>query len=382
MKFIHTSDWHIGRLFHNVSLLDEQLHALQQIKQLACDHEIDALIVAGDVFDRTVPPADAIHALNQFLNEITEELQISIIMISGNHDSAKRLGFGANHMKGAKLHILSNLNNVDKPVVIQTKKGEIHFFGIPYHDPVEVSEIFDCNVKTFDEANRYLVERISQARKSDVPTVLISHCFVDGGDVSDSERTLSVGGSDRVSYEPFESFDYVALGHLHSPQYKGAEHIRYSGSLLKYSFSEHQHKKGVTLVEFNDAGFANSTHLPVKPKHDLRILEGTLSALIEQGKTDLNNDDYLLIRLTDSHDLLEPMASLREVYPNVLQLERPQFMLSNGNQLVFNAENKRDEEQIFNDFFLQVMGRELTEKQNEFLLSIINQAKTESEKKE
>ncbi len=382
MKFIHTSDWHIGRLFHNVSLLEEQLHALQQLKHYAQHHDIDALVVAGDIFDRSVPPAEAIHALNRFLDEITHELQIPIIMISGNHDSAKRLGFGASHMKGSNLHILSDLHNIEKPVVIQTKKGEIHFFGIPYHEPVEVAETFNCHVKTFDEANRYLVEQITKARQPNIPTVLISHCFIDNADSSDSERALSIGGVDRVSYQPLEAFDYVALGHLHSPQHKGAKHIRYSGSLLKYSFSEHQQKKGVTLVEFNNTGFVDLQHLTLKPKRDLRILEGTLLDLLEQGKTDQNNDDYLLIRLADAHDLLEPMARLRDVYPNVLQLERPHFAVSNGSQLVFNTENKRSEEQIFSDFFKQVMNKELTEAQSDFFLSIVNKARAVEERSE
>jgi exonuclease SbcD len=380
LKFIHTSDWHIGRLFHNVSLLDEQLHALQQVKQYAQNHNIDALVVAGDIFDRSVPPAEAIHALNQFLDEMTHELKIPIIMISGNHDSAKRLGFGANHMKGSNLHILSDLHNIEKPVVIQTKKGEIHFFGIPYHDPVEVAEAFKCDVKTFDEANRYLIERITKVRNPNIPTVLISHCFIDNADSSDSERALSIGGVDRVSFQPLESFDYVALGHLHSPQHKGAKHIRYSGSLLKYSFSEHQQKKGVTLVQFNNAGFVDSQHLTLKPKRDLRILEGTLLDLLEQGKTDPNNDDFLLIRLADAHDLLEPMRQLQKVYPNALQLERPNFAVSNGSQLVFNTDNKRTEEQTFSDFFTQVMNKELTEAQNNFLLSIVNRARAAEER--
>ena len=379
MKFIHTSDWHIGRLFHNVSLLDEQLQVLEQLKDFAKHHAIDALVVAGDIFDRSVPPAEAIYALNKFLNDITQELKIPIIMISGNHDSAKRLGFGANHMKGSNLHILSNLHDIDKPIIVQTKKGEIHFFGIPYHEPVEVAETFQCEVKTFDEANRYLIERISQVRQSSIPTVLISHCFVENADVSDSERSLSIGGADRVSLEPFESFDYVALGHLHSPQHKSAVHIRYSGSLLKYSFSEHQQKKGVTLVELNEKGFVNSQHLDLKPKRDVRILEGLLVDLIEQGKTDTKYDDYLLVRLTDTHDLLEPMARLREVYPNVLQIERPNFAISNGSQLIFNSENKRDEAQTFRDFFTQVMSKELTPQQNDFLLNIIRKAQTASE---
>jgi len=382
MKFIHTSDWHIGRLFQNISLLEDQLYVLQQIKKYAKQHQVDALIIAGDIFDRSVPPADAVEALDAFFDEITSELELPIILISGNHDSAKRLGFGAGHMSQSGLHILNQLSDVTKPVVIETATGAVHFYGIPYHDPVEVREAFSCDVSTYDEAHTYLVDQIKQVRVANVSSVVISHCFIDGAEESESERPLSIGGADRVSYQPLEEFDYVALGHLHGPQYKGKKHIRYSGSLLKYSFSEHQQNKGITLVELNDKGLLSTEHLPLKPRKDLRVIEGLLEDILEQGKTDPNNEDYLFVRLLDKQDILDPLGQLRKVYPHTLQLERTQFILSKGSQLKADVSLKRTEQQVFSDFFKQVIGHDLTDDQNTLLLDIVAEAKAVIEIKE
>ena len=379
MKFIHTSDWHIGRQFQNVSLLDEQLHVLKQLKNYAQEHNVDAILVAGDVYDRSVPPAESVDALNNFLDEIANELSIPIILISGNHDSAKRLGFGARQMQRSGLHILSKLSEVTTPVVIEAETGPVHFFGIPFHDPVEVREAFDCEVKTYDEAHTHLVGLIKDSQIEGIPSVVLSHCFVDGAEESDSERPLSIGGADRVSYNPLESFDYVALGHLHAPQHKGAEHIRYSGSLLKYSFSEYKQKKGVTLVELDNKGFVSAQQLELIPQRDVRVIEGTLSELLEQGKDDANSDDYIFARLTDKQDILDPMGQLRRNYPNILQLERTQFILSNKSRLVADVSHKRTEEQVFKDFFEQVIGQDLTKDQNQLLLEVVEDAKGKME---
>ncbi|MFW5444376.1 MAG: exonuclease SbcCD subunit D [Methylococcaceae bacterium] len=382
MKFIHTSDWHIGRLFQNISLLEDQLHVLKQIKNHAKVHQVDALVIAGDIFDRSVPPADAVEALDNFFDEITTELKLPIIMISGNHDSAKRLGFGAAYMRQSGLHILNAVSDVTTPVIIETESGPVHFYGIPYHDPVEVKEAFCCDVSTYDDAHTYLVEKINKVRLTDGPSVLISHCFIDGAEESESERPLSIGGADRVSYQPLESFDYVALGHLHGPQYKGAKHIRYSGSLLKYSFSEYKQSKGITIVELDDKGLIATEHLPLKPQKDLRVVEGFLADIVEQGKTDSNNEDYLFVRLLDKQDILDPLGQLRKVYPNTLQLERTQFILSKGSQLIADVSLKRTEQQVFSDFFEQVIGHDLSEAQNTLLLDIIAEAKGVIEGKE
>jgi exonuclease SbcD len=216
------------------------------------------------------------------------------------------------------------------------------------------------------------VERIKAVTTADQASVLISHCFIDGAQESESERPLAIGGADRVSYEPCVDFDYVALGHLHSPQYKGETHIRYSGSILKYSFSEQDQKKGVTLVEIDSDGLKASKHLPLKPLRDMRIIEGEMQTILEQGKVDPNNEDYLLIRLTDRHAILDPMNKLRSVYPNVLHLEKP-GMLETGEQQMNRETLKRGELEMFRDFFVQITGQTLNDEQDEAIQQAITE---------
>jgi exonuclease SbcD len=372
MKFIHTSDWHIGRQFHNVSLLEDQQHVLDQLLAYIEQEAVDALIIAGDIYDRSIPPAAAVDLLDKLLNKICLEMKVPVILIPGNHDSATRLSFGAQQLSKSGLYILGDLSKVIEPVLICHADGDVAFYGVPYNDPVTVRNLFAEEVSTYDEAHSYLVNHINEKKSADMSNVLISHCFIDGSEESDSERPLSIGGSDRVSYQPCREFDYFSLGHLHSPQYRGEEHIRYCGSLMKYSFSEQHQKKGVTLVEMDAKGLKTHRHLPLTPLRDMRILEGEFAAILEQGKVDPNNQDYLLVRLTDRHAILDPMAKLREVYPNVLQLEKP-GMLVTGEQKMNREKLKRGELEMFRDFFVQVSGQELSEDQDEAIRQTITE---------
>lgn len=377
MKFIHTSDWHIGRQFHNVSLLDDQRHVLRQIIDHLKTQQADALIIAGDIYDRSVPPAIAVELLDEILNEICNTLGIPVLLISGNHDSAERLRFGARQLKQAGLTIFADSSQVTTPATLTGKSGiAVNFFGIPYHDPETIRHQYDTTIHTHDEAHRFLIEKITQsvisAPLNSSINVLISHCFVDGAEASESERPLSIGGADRVSYLPMTAFNYVALGHLHSPQYRGEPHIRYSGSILKYSFSEQHQQKGVTLVEMDAAGKARITPLPLAPRRDMRIIEGEMNAIIEQGKTDPKSDDYLMIRLTDTHAILDAMGKLREVYPNVLHLEKPGIMAVGEKKAMNREKLKRSEIDMFRDFYDQVSGNKLTVDQSRALEKVID----------
>jgi len=371
MKFIHTSDWHIGRQFHNVSLLKDQRHVLDQILDYAYNESVDAVVIAGDIYDRSVPPAAAVELLDDILNKICNEIKIPVILIPGNHDSAERVRFASRQLKKSGLHIIGDFEQINEPVVVSGSGVEVNFYGIPYNDPETIRNHYGVDVTNHDEAHAHLIERINPERSDKSIDVLISHCFIDGAEESESERTLSIGGSDRVSYEPFADFDYVALGHLHSPQYKGKEHIRYSGSILKYSFSEQHQEKGCTLVEMNSTGLKSTSHLPLKPLHNMRIIEGEINTIIEQGKVDPDNEDYLLVRLTDRHAILDPMGKLREVYPNVLHLEKP-GMLETGEKK-FNKERlKRGELEMFRDFFTEIYGQELTNDQDKAIKNTIS----------
>ncbi|WP_019531278.1 exonuclease SbcCD subunit D [Dasania marina] len=372
MKFIHTSDWHIGRQFHNVSLLDDQRHVLNQLVDYIDKESVDALVIAGDIYDRSVPPSKAVELLDEFISKICSDIKVPVIMIPGNHDGAERLRFASRQLRSAGLHILGDLKQVAEPVILQCESGDVAFYGIPYNDPETVRNLFAADVSSYDEAHTYLVEQIKCVKSDDIPNVLISHCFLDGALESESERPLSIGGADRVSYQPCIDFDYVALGHLHSPQSKGEPHIRYSGSILKYSFSEQNQKKGVTLVEFDANGLVDSKHLPLEPLRDMRIVEGKIQTILEQGKVDPNADDYLLVRLTDRHAILDPMGKLRAVYPNVLHLEKP-GMLITGDQEMNRETLKRGELEMFRDFFAQITGQAISAEQDQAIQHTLTQ---------
>ncbi|MGB0935979.1 MAG: exonuclease SbcCD subunit D [Colwellia sp.] len=374
MKFIHTSDWHIGRQFHHVSLLKDQQHVISQLVEYIQQEEVDALVIAGDIYDRSLPPAKAVSLLDETFNKICIDLNVPIILIPGNHDSAERLRFGSKHMQSAGLHILGDLTKITEPVIIKGKNHDVAFYGIPYNDPQTVKHTFDVDVSSYDEAHSYLVNCVSSAKSSEQINVLISHCYIDGATESDSERPLQIGGEDRVSFEPCLPFDYVALGHLHSPQYKGAEHIRYCGSLMKYSFSERNQKKGVTLVEFDEKGVMQHKHLELKPLKDLRVISGELNSILEEGKLDPNSNDYLLIKLEDTHAILDPMGKLRNIYPNVLHLEKTVLSSQIDNPLKRDSLN-RGEYAMFKDFFQQVTGEEMTNNQDEIITQLLNTLK-------
>ncbi|MCW4149882.1 exonuclease SbcCD subunit D [Halomonas sp. 18H] len=379
MRLLHTADWHLGRLFHNLSLLDDQRYVLDQLVDIIDREAVDAVLIAGDIYDRSVPPASAVALLDDVLTALCSERHLPVVMISGNHDSAQRLGFGASHLRQAGLHILSDLTDIGRPVTLSAKGVEVDIFGIPYADPEYVRSQLEVDVRDFDGAHRYLVERINAQRHPTRPTVLMSHCFVDGGSASDSERPLTLGGAESVAWEPMQSFDYVALGHLHGPQYRGGEHIRYSGSLLKYSFSEASQRKGVTLVDIDEQGVRHIEHRPLTPRLDVRVLEGELDSLIAQGLGDPHADDYLLVRLTDRHAILDPMGKLREVYPNVMHLEKPGMLESRGRQQLDRERLRFSALDMFSDFFAQTSGEAMTDEQAEAMNELISQLNRDEE---
>ncbi|ASJ96359.1 exonuclease SbcCD subunit D [Shewanella marisflavi] len=371
MKFIHTSDWHIGRQLHNQSLLDDQRHVLSQIVSLAKTHEVDALIVAGDIYDRSVPPANAVALLDEVLNELIA-LGIKVIMIAGNHDGHERLGFAARQMQSSGLHIVGPLTAEISPIHLGSVSGDAVFYPLPYAEPATVRLQLDCQVSTHEEAMAELLAQVHQDDSQGLPKVVIAHCFLDGGSESESERPLSIGGADKISPKLFEGFDYTALGHLHGPQYKGAEQIRYSGSILKYSFSEQHQNKSVTLVELAQ-GETSISLLPLEPLRDVRILEGALDELLAQGVKDPGREDYLMVRLLDKHAILDAMGKLRNVYPNVLHLERTGLMAANEQLAIASDHIKKGELEMFKDFFTQVSGEPMSEAQLELITQTLDE---------
>ncbi|WP_252107035.1 MULTISPECIES: exonuclease SbcCD subunit D [unclassified Halomonas] len=375
MRLLHTADWHLGRLFHNVSLLDDQRFVLDQLIEIVDRDGVDAVLVAGDIFDRAIPPAGAVTLLDDVLYELCDRRGLPVVMISGNHDSAERLRFGARHLKKAGLYILSELDRIDTPVTLEASGVTVDVFGIPYADPEHVRSVFKCEARDFDSAHRFLLERIEAARQKSRPTFLMSHCFVDGAAASDSERPLNLGGAESVAWEPMQGFNYVALGHLHGPQYRGSEHIRYSGSLLKYSFSEARQRKGVMLVDIDADGKLSFEWRTLTPRREVRVLEGELEHLLAQAQNEAveRREDYLLVRLTDRHAILDPMSKLRALYPNVLHLEKPGMLEARGAQQLDREKLHFSALDMFSDFFEQTSGEALDDDQKTVVRALISE---------
>lgn len=372
MRFLHTSDWHLGRQFHSVSLLEDQRFILGEILSIISREEVDVVLISGDIYDRSVPPADAIDLLDEVVGVIAHQFKKTLIMISGNHDSAQRLSFGARLMKESGVHILGQLSETATPVILKDDHGDVAFYGIPYADPASVRDAFDCDVHTHQEATEFLTAQIKQHNTKKRRCVVLGHCFIDGGDASDSERPLSVGGADKVSYDLFSDFNYTALGHLHGPQFKGQEHIRYSGSILKYSFSEVNQNKSVTIVDMDENGECEIEKVPLNPQRNMRIIEGCLDDIIANAKNDCNPEDYLLIRLLDTHALYEPMAKLRAVYPNILQMEKPNLSQGGERQLLKRENLKKGELPMFLDFFQQMCDEEMGEESTTIVADLLD----------
>ncbi len=374
MKILHTSDWHLGRYFHNVSLLDDQRWVLQQISDYIEQYQVDVVLIAGDLFDRSVPPVQAISLLDAFLNRMCNELECTVIMIPGNHDSAERLNFGAVHMAHNRLHILADLKRVATPVMVSCGEQKVAFFGVPYADPHAVNSVWHSSCQTHDQAHNFLVDKILATDiAADVRKVLISHCFVSGCDPCESERPLAIGGADSVSVTPLLAFDYVALGHLHGPQMRSKDTIRYSGSPLAYSFSEQHHNKSVCLLDLPLSGPPEITLLALRPKRRVRVLEGSWQAILAQAQVVGWCEDYLMVRLTDQLAILDPVVQLREYYPNLLHLEKTQVAqeLKPSGQ---NAMLQRDPTLLFAEFYQQLTQEDLTEAQLSVLQEVVHQA--------
>ncbi len=360
MRLLHTADWHLGRQFHNVSLIDDQAHVIEQIVALARDRKVDAVIIAGDIYDRAIPPTDAVNLLDETIRKLVKEAKIPVIMIAGNHDSSDRLGFGSSLMVGSGFHVYGPLDSASKPLVLKDKHGDVYFCPMPYADPGEVRiHTGDEEIRSHDAAVRSLANSMAAQVPKGARSVGIAHCWVTGGESSESERPLTIGGTGDVGADCFGAFNYTALGHLHRPQTAGSKTIRYSGSLLKYSFSEADHTKSVNLVDIDAKGGVKVEHIELTARRDVRIIEGDLDSVLKRDGDRGSADDYMLIRLSDRKAILDAIGKLRQVYPNTLHVERPGMQLGEKKKMSGRDHLKRSELDLFKDFHLEVTGLEM-----------------------
>ncbi len=379
LKFIHTADWHLGKIVHGMYMTENQREMLQQFLRIVEEEQPDAVIIAGDLYDRSVPPTEAVELLDEILFTINIKMEIPIIAIAGNHDSAERLSFGTSWYKYSQLYMAGKLEEEIEPVTI---KG-VNFYCVPYAEPGIVRQLHgDESIHSHQEAMKSIVERIERKMNKNQPNVFVGHAFVIGGQTSDSERTLSVGGSGCVSAELFSSFHYTALGHLHSPDAIHHPTIHYSGSLLKYSFSEARQKKSINIVEMNEDGSFTLEKRPLIPKLDMREMEGYFDDLMSPDVYETQKrEDFLKITLLDEGAILDPIQKLRQVYPNVLQLERKWDMMDERNNQQFRTiknENK-SELQLFESFYCQMTERDFDDKKKQIVQQAIQAVKKETD---
>ncbi len=357
MKFLHTADWHLGRIFHQVHLTDDQAHVLDQVVALAAAERPDVVLVAGDLYDRAVPPPEAVALLDRTWQKLALELGIPVVAIPGNHDSATRIGYGAALLARAGLHLVADFESATRPLTV----AGVDIFALPFAEPAEVRAWSgDASVRDHASALRVCIERM-RPHFSARPRILVAHAFVAGERrESESERPLSVGGAGTVPADTFADFAYVALGHLHAPQLVSSA-CRYAGSPLKYSFSEADDAKSVLLGEIDPAtgALAEPRLVPLAPRRDVRNIEGPLADLLAAAPADPRREDYLRITLTDDGALLNALGRLREAYPNVLQLERRFLQATPGTVYPDSASaRQRDatESDLFSTFVHEVLG--------------------------
>jgi len=380
MRFIHTADWHLGRSFSNFSLIDDQAYVLNQLVDLARESQPEVLIIAGDVYDRAIPPTEAVKLLDDVLCRLILDLKVFVILIAGNHDSPLRLEFAARLLETNRLYFYGAISERLQILDLFDKWGRVSFFPLPYSEPSYTSEFFDNpKLVSHEDALRQWVSFLKRKRLPGSRTVLIHHAFVAGGEKSESERPTEVGGADVVSADCFDDFDYAALGHLHRSQNLGQNgHIHYPGSLLKYSFSEVEHEKGVKLVEMDATGKCQVEAIPLLPKHDVRCVEGTMENIL-QSRIELGNrDDYVQVHLLDTGAVFDANNRLREVFPNFAELKRESLIPVGGD---INRIDYREREPIglFSDFYAFVTGEDLTEEQKAVFSDIVNRMR-ESER--
>lgn len=403
MRFLHTADWHLGRIFYGQYLTDDQAHVLEhQFFTILKEEKIDGILLAGDVFDRAVPPIEAIELWDSIITRLAMDYKVPLFVVSGNHDGAERLEVGRSMLSQSGIHIWGSPHHALQPFEFESSDGKVAICPMPFSEPRRIgdalglsaseskpvdTEVEDslfsyvesderesestCNLHNYDQMYQAWSDCLYKQVPKGMRSIAISHAFVMGGEVGGSERTLSVGGSEQVSPHVFKNFHYTALGHLHGPQRMGADHIRYSGSPLKYSFDEHAQKKSFTIIDMDTKGKVDISTIPVEAKRDVVILEGYFEDLLNNKDLQTKHkDDYVQARLLDTMPIMDGMAKLRQVYHRCMTIElagRIATPVADMGDVVFKELNER---QLFNQFAETVWKEPLTEAEQSYIDSV------------
>lgn len=393
MRFLHTADWHLGRIFYGQYLTDDQAHVLEnQFFSILKDEKIDGILLAGDVFDRAVPPIEAIELWDSIITRLAMDYKVPLFVVSGNHDGAERLEVGRSMLSQSGIHIWGSPHHALQPFEFEGVDGKVAICPMPFSEPRRIGDALgfgsanissetiqhlvahnesDLNLHNYDQMYQAWSNHLRNQVPKGMRSIAISHAFVMGGDVGGSERTLSIGGSEQVSPQVFKDFHYIALGHLHGPQRMGADYIRYSGSPLKYSFDEHTQKKSFTIVDMDTKGHVDISTIPVEAKRDVVILEGYFEDLLNNKELQAKHkDDYVQARLLDTMPIMDGMAKLRQVYHRCMTIDlvgRVATPMADMDEAVYKELNERE---LFNQFAETVWKEPLTEREQQYINSV------------
>lgn len=373
MKIIHLADLHIGKRVNEFSMIDDQKYILNQILEIIDKEKPDAVIIAGDVYDKQVPSIEAVELLDSFISDISKRKTTTFI-ISGNHDSAERLAFGSSLMAMGKIYISPVYNGKISKYTLKNDFGSANFYLLPFVKPSHVKRFFpDEKIKSYTDAIKVVVDNL-KLDTSEI-NILIAHQFVTGASRTESEE-ISVGGLDNVDASVFEDFDYVALGHIHRPQKIGTERIRYCGTPLKYSFSEVNDTKSVSIIEINSKEDFNLHTIPLISKRDMRKIRGTYEELTTKNSYEnTNTDDYIHVTLTDEFNVADAIQKLRVIYKNIMKLEYDNMRTRESRKINLDdmvIENKNPLE-IFSEFYKLQNNQEMNDEQKEIIKKIMEE---------
>lgn len=370
MKFFHLADLHIGKRVNEFSMIEDQKFILNQITELAVEHKPDCILIAGDVYDKSVPPAEAVGLLDSFFSQLCR-MGIKIFAISGNHDSPERLSFCASVMESAGVHISPVFSGEVSKTTLKDEHGNVNIYMLPFVKPVNVRAVYGIDGQmSYTEAVDYVLSSVTVDETE--RNILLAHQFVTGAERSDSEE-ISVGGLDNVDVSVFDRFDYAALGHIHRSQKLVRDTVRYSGTPLKYSFSEANHTKSITVVDIGEKGSIDISFLGLKPLHDMVEIRGEFNMLIsEEFCNRLNTDDYMHITLTDENDIVDAMGKLRCVYPNIMKLDYDNTRTRESRE-IFADESAvfRNPIELFSDLYELQNNSPMTDEQKDYVQKII-----------
>ena len=376
MKFLHISDLHIGKRVNEFSMIEDQKYILNQILAIAEEECADAVIIAGDIYDKPVPSAEAVQLFDRFLTKLADQKK-TVFAISGNHDSAERIAFGAQLMSGRGVYLSPIYDGTVRRIAMTDEYGELFIYLLPFIKPATVRHALESEpeksaAESYQKALELVVDRMeidTQKRN-----ILTAHQFVTGAGRCDSEEVM-VGGLDNVDAAVFAPFDYVALGHIHSPQFIGRESVRYCGTPLKYSFSEANQRKSVTVVEMKEKGNVELHTVPLTPLHDMRELRGTyLEVTAKSFYQDMDTEDYVRIILTDEEDIPDGIQKLRVIYPNLMRLEydNSRTRQNRAVEAVADVEQKSDLE-LFEEFYELQNNQPMSEQQRAYIKQLLEE---------